>query len=56
MGPVAWHTYTIPGFYTVTLTAVNNCGQAIAAASLTILAPPRSWAVYLPIVLRNNIP
>ena len=42
------HTYTLPGAYTVTLTATNACGEAAARHSVVVV--PEQWRVYLPVV------
>jgi PKD repeat protein len=51
---VVTHSYALPGPYTVTLTA-TNCTSATATAvnTLTVLAPPPRWTIYLPLVVRG---
>lgn len=40
------HTYTRPGTYIVTLTAINQCGRTTMSDTLTVCAPPVSDFVY----------
>ncbi len=53
-GQVVVHTYSAEGTYTVTMTATNALGYGVAATSgrVTISGPP-SYAIYLPIVVKN---
>ena len=44
------HTYTLPGTYTVTLTATNGCGETVAQHDIVVV--PLQWQVYLPLVRR----
>ncbi len=37
--PFPSHTYSAPGVYPLTLAAVNNCGQAVAGDTVTVLPP-----------------
>ncbi len=48
-GRTAGHSYTHSGTYTVTLTAANACGQAVATRVVTVR---QAWRVHLPLVLR----
>ncbi|MGC9025187.1 MAG: PKD domain-containing protein, partial [Chloroflexia bacterium] len=36
IGPMAYYSWTVPGAYTITLTATNGCGQAQAAFPVTV--------------------
>ncbi len=48
------HTYTLPGTYTVVLTASNACGVAGRTRSLRVL--PYGYKVYLPLIIRSAGP
>ena len=39
-GPTTVYSWTAPGFYTVTVTATNPCGQAVATQTLTVTCQP----------------
>ena len=54
-GPVVTYTYTLPGTYSVTLTA-TNCGGSSATAvhSIVVVAPPEErYTIFLPLVSRG---
>jgi PKD repeat protein len=38
-GPIVTHSYSLPGAYTVTLTATNACGTDAVSHTLTVAAP-----------------
>jgi hypothetical protein len=48
--PAVTHTYALPGAYTVTLTATNACGEAVAAHRVVVVA--EEWRVYLPLIVK----
>ena len=52
VGATAVHTYTLPGDYTVVLTATNCGGTAVTTQTVTVA--PLIWKVYLPVVVKGT--
>lgn len=59
-GPTAAYSWTIPGAYTITVTATNDCGQAVDHLTVTVIAPPcdpiEMVSVSGPVTLLTNEP
>ena len=51
-GAMVSHTYAVPGIYTVTLTATNECGEDTAVQAVQI----GPWTLYLPLIFKNYGP
>jgi hypothetical protein len=51
MGLAAVYSWTVPGTYTLTVTATNPCGEAAGSAVVEVIVP--TYRIYLPVVRRN---
>ncbi len=49
-GSHAVYSWTLPSFYTITLTGTNPCGTALATIIVRVLTPPHR--VYLPLLVK----
>ncbi len=54
LGPTTAYSWTLPGLYTVTVTAANACGQATAEWGVEVEGP--AYNVYLPLVFKAKQP
>jgi uncharacterized repeat protein (TIGR01451 family) len=52
-GPVVTHTYTLPGTYTVVLTATNCGGSGVVVAQEEVVVAAYVQRIYLPLVVKN---
>jgi hypothetical protein len=50
-GPAAVYSWTVPGTYTLTVTATNPCAEAAASTVVEVVAP--TYRIYLPVVRRE---
>jgi hypothetical protein len=53
VGATASYSWTLPGSYTLAVTATNPCGQAVATFPVEVSAEVRYHA-YLPVVVRGQ--
>jgi len=53
-GTSAVYSWTIPGDYTVLVTATNCAGLAEVTGTLGVTVAPQTYYIYLPIVVRNE--
>lgn len=51
LGPTAVYSWTVPGTYTLTVTATNPCGEAAGNAAVEVIVP--TYRIYLPVVQRD---
>jgi len=54
IGASATYSWTIPGDYTVVVTATNCAGLAEVTGTLGVMVAPQKHYVYLPIVVKNE--
>ena len=56
VGPTAAYSWTLSGTYTLTVTATNCQGTGVATATHIISVEPSAWQVYLPFILKQEVP
>jgi PKD repeat protein len=53
VGATAAYSWTLPGTYTLTVTATNPCGEAVGRFPVEVSAEVM-YRIYLPLVLRDS--
>ena len=53
VGATATYSWTLPGNYTLTVTATNPCGEVVGRFPVEVNAEP-IYRIYLPLVVRDS--